>query len=317
MTSIRIDPTRSHADDDASTLYGQDPAWEGGLLCSDWALIRYMGHPVGEVLLLGGSGLGMGRARDNRVCLSEPEISRYHAKVDMTGASEPAPLLQDLGSTNGTFLNGRQLTPRDGPQLLQNGDVIRLGLHAFKVKHLDNLERSYHETVMAQTTLDHLTGVGNRSSVLAFLDKHTDLSRRHRRSLAIILCDLDHFKTVNDRFGHAVGDQVLKIFATIVAGRLRSSDLVGRIGGEEFLVVLPETGGREARALAEELRRAVAEEVLVVPEGETEFRLTSCFGVAQLDNDDLDGSGLLARADLALYRAKGQGRNRVEFDGMP
>jgi diguanylate cyclase (GGDEF)-like protein len=313
-----LNPIFDPREQDPPTLFGSEPDPSVPTL-GEWALIRYMGNPVGEVYLLNNLGLSIGRARENGITLAEPEVSRHHAQVELVNQGEavPVPMITDLGSTNGTYLNGRHLTPADGQVLLRHGDVIRLGSHAFKVKHMDELERNYHETVLNQTTLDHLTGVGNRASVLAFLEKHADLSRRHRRPMSVILCDLDHFKAVNDRFGHAAGDRVLQAFSSLVAGRLRSSDHMGRIGGEEFLVVLPETGGREAKSLAEELRKGVAAEILADPCGQLNYQLTCCFGVVQLGEDDLDHSTLLARADAALYRAKGKGRNRVEFDGKP
>ena len=318
MTEPFNPPTGTFEDDDPSTICGLVKG-DGVTGQGDWALIRYLGNPVGEVLPLGQAGLGLGRARENRIYLPEPEVSRYHAKVELVPqVGLPAvPMVMDLGSTNGTFLNGRHLTPVDGPVALKHGDVLRLGAHAFKIKHLDELERSYHETVLSQTTLDHLTGVGNRASVLAFLEKHADLSRRHHRPLAVILCDLDHFKAVNDVHGHAAGDRALQAFAGLVQGRLRSCDHMGRIGGEEFLVVLPETAGRAALALAEALRQSVTGATLPGAGGEAPIQLSCSFGVVQMGELDADGSSLLARADVALYRAKGQGRNRVEFDGTP
>ena len=311
-------PNDGFEEDDPTTLFGTDEA-DAGPGHGDWALIRYMGHPVGEVILLRSAGLTLGRARENRIHLQEAEVSRYHAKVELVSQDEGGtlPMVQDLGSTNGTFLNGRHLGAKDGSVPVKHGDVLRLGTHAFKVKHLDDLERSYHDTVMTQTTMDHLTGVGNRASILAFLEKHADLSRRHHRPLAVILCDLDHFKEVNDFHGHAAGDLVLRAFCDLVKGRLRACDHVGRIGGEEFLIVLPETFGADAQALAETLRKSVAEQHLDGIEGGPEVHLTCCFGVAQMSEGDCDGSSLLARSDVALYRAKGLGRNRVEFDGTP
>jgi diguanylate cyclase (GGDEF)-like protein len=283
-----------------------------------WALIRYVGNPIGEVLLLGTSGLSLGRAQDNQVRLPEPEISRYHARLELvTQKGQPAVvLLSDLGSTNGTFVNGRPIQPKEGPVSLCQGDVVRLGTHTFKLKHLDELEKNYHEAVLAQATVDPLTRMSNRGSALRFLEKHTDLARRYRRPLSVILCDLDHFKEVNDCHGHAAGDQVLRTFGSVVCGRLRASDLVGRIGGEEFLVVLPETGGGEAMTVAEGLRAALAAEPMPLPEG-TDLRVTCCFGVVEFSPSDPDAGSMLARADLALYRAKALGRNRVEFDGPP
>jgi diguanylate cyclase (GGDEF)-like protein len=193
--------------------------------------------------------------------------------------------------------------------------VVRLGTHAFKLKHMDALERNYHQAVLAQATVDPLTQLGNRASVLGFLEKHTDLARRYKRPLSLILCDLDHFKEVNDRHGHAAGDLVLRSFGAIVCRRLRASDQVGRIGGEEFLVVLPETGGAEALTVAESLRSGLAAEAMPVPVGDG-LRVTCCFGVVEYCSNDVDGGSMLARADAALYRAKALGRNRVEFDGL-
>jgi diguanylate cyclase (GGDEF)-like protein len=281
-----------------------------------WALIRYVGNPIGEVLPLTATGLSLGRATENQVRLPEPEVSRYHARLELVSQKGLAQivLLSDLGSTNGTFVNGRQVHPANGPVTLRHGDVVRLGTHAFKLKHLDELEQKYHEAVQAQATVDALTQLSNRGSVLTFLEKHTDLSRRYKRPLALILCDLDHFKEVNDLHGHAAGDQVLRSFGAFVSGRLRASDLVGRIGGEEFLVVLPETGGREALTVAEGLRATLAAEPISAVPGE-ELRVTCCFGVVEYTPADVDGGSMLARADMALYRAKALGRNRVEFDG--
>jgi diguanylate cyclase (GGDEF)-like protein len=309
-------PSEDFDEADPPTLYGSTPGEALGPGQGEWALIRYVGEPIGEVLALREWSLTIGRSSECQLCLADAEVSRRHAKLDLVSQGEQSPIvfLSDLGSTNGTYVNGKRLQSRSGPIGLQNGDVLRVGAHAFKLKHLDQLERSYHEAVLLQTTVDALTGLGNRVSVLGFLEKHGDLARRHRRPLSLILCDLDHFKEVNDRFGHAVGDKVLRRFAQVVSGRLRASDHIGRIGGEEFLVVLPETGGREAQALAEQLRLAVIAADMEVP-GQPEFRLTSCFGVAHCAEGELDGGSLLARADVALYRAKALGRDRVEYDG--
>ena len=280
----------------------------------EWALIRYVGAPIGEVILLQGRGVDLGRSTENHVCLPEAEVSRHHARLDLVAQAGRGQIVQvtDLGSTNGTYVNGRRIGPDNGAVRLQHGDVLRVGGHAFKLKRLDALERHYHEAVMVQTSLDPLTGVSNRSAVLSFLEKHADLARRHRRPLSLILADLDFFKGVNDQFGHATGDLALQTFGALVMNRLRTSDLVGRIGGEEFLIVLPETPGVEAACVAEELRLALAAESLNPAGGGEPFHITCCFGVAQFQDRDLNGGSLLARADVALYRAKSAGRNRVE-----
>jgi diguanylate cyclase (GGDEF)-like protein len=277
-------------------------------------LIRYVGNPIGEVIPLPQRGLRIGRTGDNDLSLPEPEVSRRHAVLEVAVQEDGTVcvLLHDQGSTNGTFVNGRRVEP-NSTQRLENGDVLRVGPHAFKAKRLDELERHYHQAVLAQTTVDALTGVSNRATVLTYLEKHFDLARRHGRPLTVLLCDLDHFKRVNDTYGHAAGDRVLQVFGGLVMGRLRGSDQVGRIGGEEFLVVLPETQSGEAAMVAENLRAALCSEPVQIP-GSAPILVSCSLGVAQVNDTDPDAGSLLARADAALYRAKAEGRNRVATD---
>jgi len=282
----------------------------------EWALIRYAGHPIGEVVAVRGLGLSLGRGLDNELCLPDAEVSRHHARLDLLvyGNEASMVVLRDLGSTNGTYVNGKRVPLDEQGFPLADGDVLRVGGHAFKLKLLDHLERHYHQVVQAQTTLDHLTGVSNRATVLGYLEKHTDLTRRYHRPLSVVLCDLDHFKRINDTYGHATGDLVLKIFGMVLMRRLRTCDHAGRIGGEEFLIVLPETQLSEAVALTEALRVAFEGEPIAPPDAHAPFHVRASFGVAQLQEQDLNAGSLFARADVALYRAKALGRNRVECD---
>jgi diguanylate cyclase (GGDEF)-like protein len=273
----------------------------------EWALIRYVGQPMGEVIPLPEEGLVLGRAPENGLCLAEPEVSRRHASLQISADHACVELL-DLGSTNGVFVNGRRVQADPDPVRLVAEDVVRVGGHAFKLKHMDALERQYHQDMVARTTLDPLTGVGNRATVLHQLTAHVDLARRHHRSLAVILVDLDWFKQVNDTYGHRTGDRALEGFGALLLRRLRSSDPVGRLGGDEFLIVLPETSVQLALAAAEGLRRALAEHPLPLEDGQT-LALTCSLGVAELKPGDLDGGALLARADAALYGAKAGGRD--------
>ncbi|HJW73001.1 MAG TPA: GGDEF domain-containing protein [Geothrix sp.] len=273
-----------------------------------WALIRYVGHPLGEIIPLPSRGLSIGRSQENLLRLDEPEISRQHARVDISEDGQGA-WIRDLGSTNGLFVNGRKVDARREAILLISGDVIRVGGHAFKLKCLDALDRQYHQGVVIQTTVDSLTGVNTRATLLHQLEKHYELARRHGRALSLILADLDHFKQINDTYGHAAGDQVLLRFGGILLGRLRGSDHVGRIGGEEFLLVLPETTADLALTVAEQLRLNLERERIeylgqIIP-------ATCSLGVAELDPAESSSGSLLARADAALYRAKASGRNRA------
>ncbi len=157
-------------------------------------------------------------------------------------------------------------------------------------------------------TRDALTGAPNRRAIEEVARDELARCRRSGLPLAVLLLDLDHFKAINDTYGHAAGDAALRAFVATATAQLRARDTLGRYGGEEFLVVLPATTCEDARATAERLRVAVAGATLEA--GEHRLRVTTSIGVAEAaGNDDIDA--MLARADTALYQAKAQGRNRT------
>lgn len=156
-------------------------------------------------------------------------------------------------------------------------------------------------------SLDPLTGCLNRRAGSALLEKESQRSRRYSRPLSQILLDIDHFKLINDRYGHARGDQVLRHLAQLCRDQLRASDGLIRWGGEEFLVILPETSLPEAGQLAERLRSAVAEHPLGAPGG-LQMAVTVSLGYAEAGPEE-SWEATLARADEALYQAKEAGRN--------
>jgi len=162
-----------------------------------------------------------------------------------------------------------------------------------------------------QATHDPLTGLWNRRAILEILHRELDRSRREEVPLGLIMLDLDHFKKVNDRYGHLTGDEVLHKVAGFMVASLRSYDSAGRYGGEEFLMVLPGCDARDAKAIAERLRLLSASNPVATSEGS--FVVTLSLGVATTDGSKDCGMGsLIKAADEALYRAKDQGRNRVE-----
>jgi diguanylate cyclase (GGDEF)-like protein len=218
-------------------------------------------------------------------------------------------VLEDKGSTNGTFLNDQAVT---GPARLAPGDRISVGTHVLKLVSMDPLERAFYAVLLDQSTRDPLTGLSNRRSALEELQGWFDLSRRHQRPLSVIMCDLDHFKEVNDTLGHGAGDRVLEEFGQRVKDTLRTTDLAGRIGGEEFLLILPETDLEGALLLAERMRTAAGGEPFQMALGP--LQVTCSLGVAQRNSEDRDAGTLLARADGALYSAKRAGRNQVVSD---
>lgn len=155
---------------------------------------------------------------------------------------------------------------------------------------------------------DVLTGAMSRRGLKDEADKHLALSKRHGVPVSCIVFDLDHFKNINDTYGHATGDQVLTGIVRAAQGQLRQSDLLGRLGGEEFAVILPQTELAMAYAVAEKLRQLTS--VLDFPGGEPPITATASFGVALADEKD-DVDTLIHKADQALYESKRSGRNRT------
>ena len=181
---------------------------------------------------------------------------------------------------------------------------------------LSEIEDAHRQARAAQAELrrlasiDELTGVANRRWFTAMASRELERCRRFNHQLALLMIDVDHFKRVNDTHGHAVGDEVLKAFTRVLEGNLRSVDLLGRLGGEEFAVVLPESDDSAAAHTAERLRAAV--EGLQFPlEDGSALKITTSVGIAILAGTGETLDNLLVRADSALYTAKRDGRNRV------
>lgn len=180
--------------------------------------------------------------------------------------------------------------------------VALLAIGSLRQRYLMARERMFAMQVLASTDL--LTGLPNRRALMEQLDEHLALAQRGRQTLSVMLIDIDHFKQVNDGHGHEVGDEVLTTLARLLASRVRACDLVGRWGGEEFLLLAPATHESEAWELAERIRQAVAGTVF--PHGTP---LTISLGVAEFRPGD-HREALLRRADNALYSAKAGGRNQ-------
>lgn len=160
---------------------------------------------------------------------------------------------------------------------------------------------------------DALTGLSNRRAFIESLDAELLRGERYRHDTALLMIDIDHFKSVNDRWGHPVGDEVLTAFADSCRRLSRRVDVVGRLGGEEFAILMPHTDADQAVLLAERLRNTVADTPIPVGDGGATVHITVSIGVA-VATDGHDGSGLLRRADRALYAAKRAGRDRTELD---
>ena len=190
-------------------------------------------------------------------------------------------------------------THRDSMEKQRDDELVRL------VKNLNEAQTNLKH--MAVT--DELTDLKNRRYIMERLEEEFQRAKRSARSLGLIMLDIDHFKEVNDVYGHIVGDAVLRTISGRIRDSLRKHDLVGRVGGEEFLVVCPESGLEETVQVAERIRRVV--HAKAIGEGTVEVLVALSAGVTVQGKGDKSADMLFSRADTALYRAKDQGRNRV------
>jgi two-component system, cell cycle response regulator len=281
----------------------------------DACLVVINGTDLGRKYSLDGDALTIGRANTAQIQIDDEAASRRHAVVE-PGAAEV--VLRDLGSTNGTLVNERPIRE----QVLQDGDCIQIGATLLKFLAGNNAEWSYHDEIYRLTTSDPVTHAYNKRYFLQELERELSRCVRHRKDLALVMLDIDHFKAVNDEYGHVAGDHVLRQCAERVLAMIRSEDTFARFGGEEFTLLLPESGRAEAEITAEKVRRAISETPFLC-EG-AEIPLTMSLGIADLGEYvdvtagsrpdgtlELDTEAFIRIADERLYQAKKAGRNRV------
>ena len=244
----------------------------------------------------------IGRSECCELQLDDHWVSRQHAKIRRTSAGFE---IRDLGSTNGVMVN--DLPVREA--LLQSGDRIRIGKRIFRFLSDADVESKYYETVYSMMTRDGLTGAFNKRYLMEYLEREVLRSRRFQRPLSVILFDVDHFKSINDTYGHLAGDDVLRELSKRVQELVGADEVFSRFGGEEFAIVA-EWAPSDARAWAERCRHLVAVEPFSTCAGPLE--VTISLGVASPPPESLNRpQELLADADNRLYEAKRAGRNRV------
>jgi two-component system cell cycle response regulator len=206
--------------------------------------------------------------------------------------------------------NDYLLKPIDRNELL-----ARVRTQVRRKRYHEKLRNNYEQSLSMALT-DSLTGVFNRRYVSAHLPRLMERSWESQKPVAILMFDIDHFKAVNDTYGHGVGDEVLREVANRTNRNLRNFDLVARYGGEEFIVVMPDTDRDAAYAVAERLRRRVGEETFAVSTQAAEITVTISIGVAVVEGVGDTADAILKRADDALYQAKRSGRNRTVASGV-
>jgi two-component system cell cycle response regulator len=245
----------------------------------------------------------IGRLPELDIPVETDSVSRRHARI----VSKPDGwYVEDLGSTNGTFVNDERVERR----VLKDGDIVRVGEAVLKFLSGSNVEAAYHEEIYRMSIMDGLTGVHNKRFFVEFLEKEVARAHRHLQPLGLVMFDLDHFKKVNDTYGHLCGDHVLKEVCRRLKPRIRREDLLARYGGEEFACVLPDTQYHGVMAFAESLRMLVARES--VKWEEHAIQVTISLGVSVMDaKSQVTGQDLIRKADERLYEAKRGGRNVV------
>nr|WP_282452719.1 GGDEF domain-containing protein [Lysobacter sp. CAU 1642] len=245
----------------------------------------------------------IGREGEVDIRLGEPSVSRRHCHVFRKRGGY---WVTDLGATNPTRVNGMQV--KASPLL--EGDLLTVGDLMLKLLGPKSPENAMVAALHDQATKDQLTGLANRRYFRAEMEKAFSAARG-LGEVGLVVLDVDHFKHINDRFGHPAGDRVLAAVGGVLRRHAPPPALPGRIGGEEFAVLLPGHGKERAVKVAETLREALQAQTLD-EQGEP-IPVTASFGVTCLEPGDAAADELYSRADGALYEAKRAGRNRVLF----
>lgn len=267
-------------------------------------LVVMYGKNLGKRHFLDRAEQILGRSDSVSIQIDQDSVSRQHAKIV---AKDGRARVFDLGSTNGTFVNEARIDDVE----LRDGDLLKVGQTIFKFLSGSNIENKYHEEIYRLTTMDGLTGAYNKRYFLEALSRELNRAQRYDRALSLAMFDLDHFKNVNDKFGHLAGDHVLKEVSNVVQLNVRRDDIFARYGGEEFALILPEVDKRGAYQVCEKLRGRV--EVHRFEYAGRVMPVTVSLGIRSLQagEREIDVSRFIAEADAKLYEAKGAGRNRV------
>jgi len=242
----------------------------------------------------------IGRSESAHLRVMDSGVSRQHALIVLEGGKV---LLEDLGSMNGTQVNGVSFV---GRRVLEDGDKISLGpATILKLTFQDSLDERFQQKMYDQTSRDALTGAFNRQS----FDERLACVRGSRR-VALVMFDVDHFKKINDTHGHPVGDAVLTEIGERARPALRRDDFFARYGGEEFAVLCGMANMQQAALIGERLRQAIVDRPFLV--GDLILPVTVSVGVSAFPTAEVrTWQQLLAAADAALYCAKARGRNQV------
>ncbi len=279
------------------------PLKEGG---GDPCLVVVSGPNLGEVFPLSQSPVEIGRNEDADIICDDPLISRKHAQIIKN--LEAQWRLIDMHSTNGTYLNFQRVESLP----LHSGDKISIGKTIFKFLDRDSIETTFHDELYTLSTMDGLTQIYRRSRFEELLEKAMQGARNGYGQLALCMIDIDHFKKINDTYGHQAGDYVLRRITSVIKQVIRREDIFARYGGEEFCLLLVNKTLQEGVLVAQKVRQTVENHVFEF-EGET-ITVTVSIGVFSFESQLESTEKFLARADEKLYQAKHEGRNCVCYE---
>lgn len=268
-------------------------------------LLVLAGPVLGARLALSGAPTVFGRSPDCDVTLPDEGISSRHFEIAL--GPDGRFVVRDLGSTNGTLVNGERIA---GERTLEPGDRLLAGHTPMRFLLYTPVEDELLNELEARALQDPLTGLFNRRYFEQRVVQELQFANRHAAMLALAILDIDHFKAVNDGWGHPVGDRLLLELGSYLRGCVRTEDVVVRHGGEEFSILMRETDETGARVTAERLRTGV--EAFPFVQSGNRIPITVSIGVAVArGRKGLLAAQLVEAADLQLYRAKHEGRNRV------
>jgi two-component system cell cycle response regulator len=248
----------------------------------------------------------VGRNPDCSIPLDFHGISRRHFTIT---TNDSGAVVTDLGSANGTYLNNQKL---DQPSVLKRSDVIKIGSVAMKYLPKGDPERLTYDKLHEEANTDGLTKCYNKSFFNAQLELEVKKCKVTGQPLTLIIFDLDHFKKLNDNYGHDAGDYVLKEKAAVIRDNgIRQGDTFARYGGEEFCILLPNTNLKQGFEIAERLRKLIEKHEFIY-DGKR-LPVTASVGVADYRQGVIVGTDLFKRADSSVYKSKESGRNQVNF----
>lgn len=277
------------------------------------ALVFLSGELIAVPIPLEREEVIMGRSLEADVRVNDSLVSREHARiltVTDEDSGKTAYVLEDLRSRNGTLLNGQKILSEE----LHNGDKITVGNHILRFDLLDEIDREYQRQIHRLISHDDLTGLLSGRSFFSELRREAARATEIDRPFCVLMMDVDHFKGVNDTYGHLTGSKTLEEIGACITDIMRSGDAAARFGGEEFSAFLLDAGISQGLVAAERIRRVIEErDFTVIRHGgpEETHHVTISIGVSSFPDDSSDPIELVEMADSALYRAKREGRNRV------